>query len=198
MAKEKDKIVERLGKRRFLLIVAIGVVLVAVLMMGVQYIRFRYTKSFSPESEVVFNDGPFRMSVFYNRPFKKGRKIFGELVPYGKVWRTGANEATVFSVNRPVTIGGQRLKGGKYSLWTIPDSMQWTIIFNSEYGQWGVNSNMEANLNPKRDELKVDVPVTRHPQIVEQFTIELIKSDGMAEMILMWDDLRVTIPFEYQ
>jgi hypothetical protein len=184
--------------RRFLIFSAAGVVLLVVLIMGVQYIRYRHTKSFSPEAEVVFTAGDVRMAVVYNRPYKKGRQIFGALVPYGKVWRTGANEATVFETNRPLKIKDKTLPAGKYSLWTIPDSLSWTVIFNAEYGQWGINAKMEANRNPQLDVLAVVVPAIRQDKIFEQFTIELAPMTGReVELVLMWDDTVVSVPMEY-
>lgn len=185
------------GMKRFLIFSAVSAVLLVSLLLGIQYIRYRHTKSFSPESEVVFSDGDFRMAVRYNRPYKKGREIFGGLVPYGKVWRTGANEATVFETNKTITIKGKTLRPGKYSLWTIPDSLQWTVIFNSEYGQWGINSNMEANRKPELDVLTITVPAIQQDKVFEQFTIELIKTGEEAEMVLLWDKTVVTVPIEY-
>ncbi len=186
------------GRKQFLIFSAAGAVLLAALVAGVQYIRYRHTKSFSPEAEVVFADGDLRMAVHYNRPYKKGRKIFGGLVPYGQVWRTGANEATVFETNRPVRIKDKTLQPGKYSLWTIPDSLSWTVIFNSEYGQWGINSNMQANRNPERDVLAVTVPAIRQDKLFEQFTIELAKMGTEAELVFMWDYTVVSVPIEYE
>ncbi len=185
------------GMKRFLIFSAVSAVLLVLLVLGVQYIRYRHTKSFSPEDVAVFTDGDFRMAVYYNRPYKKGREIFGGLVPYGKVWRTGANEATVFETNKTLTIKGRQLRPGKYSLWTIPDTLKWTVIFNAEYGQWGVNSNMEANRKPELDVLEVTVPAVQQDKVFEQFTIELVKMGDEAEMILLWDKTVVAIPIEY-
>ncbi|GIV37649.1 MAG: hypothetical protein KatS3mg032_2028 [Cyclobacteriaceae bacterium] len=184
-------------KKRFLIFSAVGAALLAILVTAVQYIRYRHTKSFSPEAEVVYTDGDVRMAVHYNRPYKKGRKIFGGLVPYGKVWRTGANEATVFEINRQLYVKSKTLPPGKYSLWTIPDSLTWTVIFNSQYGQWGIKSNMEANRDPALDVLSVTVPAIRQDKVCEQFTIEISKMGQEAELVLMWDNTVVSVPIEY-
>lgn len=183
--------------KKFLIFSAIGAVLIVSLVVTVQYLRYKRTKSFSPEEEVKFEDRDLKISVFYNRPYKKGREIFGALVPYGKVWRTGANEATVFETNKALTIEGKKLPAGKYSLWTIPDSVTWTIIFNSEYGQWGVNSNMEANRDPALDVLSVPAHVVKQEKIFEQFTIQFEKTADDVDMILLWDQTVVTVPMQY-
>ncbi len=116
------------------------------------------------------------------------------LVPYGKVWRTGANEATVFETNRDLKIKDMTLKAGTYSFWTIPGEQNWTIIFNSEYGQWGVDFNGVANRDPKNDVLTVEVPVKTQDKEFEQFTILVEKMSEEMEIILLWDKTVVPIP----
>jgi hypothetical protein len=133
--------------------------------------------------------------VYYNRPYKKGRVIFGELVPFGKVWRTGANEATIFETNKDLTIGSKTLKAGKYSFFTIPGEQAWSVIFNAESGQWGVGFNGEANRNPAKDVVVVDVPSVLQEKEFEQFTISIAKSGEEMELILMWDKTLVSVPF---
>ncbi len=177
--------------KRVLIISGIVVVLLAGLFL---YLRMR-TKSFSPETTVELEHNGAKVSVFYNRPFKKGREIFGALVPYGKVWRTGANEATVFSTSKALTIGGKTLPAGKYSVWTIPQADKWTIIFNSEYGQWGVNFNGEVNRKAEKDVLAADAPAVASPMETEQFTISLERMDGELELVFMWDKTLVALPF---
>jgi hypothetical protein len=183
--------------KKFLIFSAVGAVLIISLVLTVQYIRYKHTKSFSPEEEVVYEESGLKLRVLYNRPYKKGREIFGALVPYGKVWRTGANEATLFETNKPLTIEGKKLPPGKYSLWTIPDSVTWTVIFNSEHGQWGVNSKMEANRDPALDVLSVPVPAVKQERVFEQFTIRFEKMGEEVEMILLWDQTVVDVPIEY-
>ncbi len=179
--------------KRFLIFLAVGVVLIIALLV-VQHVQRKETKSLSPEEEVSFTQGDLKLRVFYNRPFKRGRKIFGGLVPYGKVWRTGANEATTFETNKPLTIEGKKLMPGKYSLWTIPDSTAWAVIFNNEYGQWGINHQGEANRNPERDVLTVSIQPVIQDRIFEQFTIAFEAIGGETEMTLMWDNTVVAVP----
>jgi Protein of unknown function (DUF2911) len=178
--------------KKFLLV--LGVILVIIL--GVlTYFRVYYTKSFSPEDEVTFTNGDLKLKVLYNRPYKKGRVIFGELVPYGKVWRTGANEATIFETNKDLNFADKTLKAGKYSFFTIPGEQAWSIIFNAETGQWGVGFNGEANRNPTKDALTLDVPSVLQEKEFEQFTISIEKAGEEMELILMWDKTLVAVPF---
>lgn len=182
--------------RKFFIFSLIGIAIIAAIVAFIGFIQLKNTKSFSPEEEVVFEQGDLTIKVFYNRPSKKGREIFGGLVPYDEVWRTGANEATTFDTNKDLIIEGKTLKAGKYSLWTIPRENTWTIIFNSEHGQWGVNSE-GANRNPERDVLQVEVHAVQQDQVFEQFTIAFEKTGEDAEMVLMWDTTLVSVPFTY-
>jgi len=178
--------------RKFLLV--LGIILVVIL--GVlTYFRAYYTKSFSPEDQVRFESGDLKIKVVYNRPSKKGRVIFGELVPYGKVWRTGANEATTFETNKNLSFGDKILKAGKYSLFTIPEEQKWTVIFNSESGQWGVGFNGEANRDSVKDVLMVEAPSVSIEKEVEQFTIEVGKMGEDHELTFIWDKTVVAVPF---
>ncbi|MBX2965027.1 MAG: DUF2911 domain-containing protein [Cyclobacteriaceae bacterium] len=168
-----------------------------ILWAVVSAIRHKQTKSFSPEDEAVYTDGDLKVSVFYNRPYKKGRVIFGELVPYGKVWRTGANEATVFETNHTLTFQGKKLQAGRYSLWTIPDSTDWQVIFNAQHGQWGINSIGEANRDPSLDVLTVSAHSVVQDREFEQFTIQFNRIGEEAEMVLLWDKTVVAVHFTY-
>ncbi|MFZ2906695.1 MAG: DUF2911 domain-containing protein [Cyclobacteriaceae bacterium] len=183
--------------KKFLIFSSVGVVIITILVLVVGYIQHQSKKSYSPEEEVFFSDGNVKLRVFYNRPYKRNREIFGALVPYGKVWRTGANEATVFETNKTITFEGKKLNPGTYSLWTIPDSTTWTIIFNSESGQWGINHKGEANRNAAFDVLSFPIYAVKQERIFEQFTISFEKMGEEAEMVLMWDNTVVAIPFSY-
>ena len=118
-------------KKTFL---AVGILIVVIFVALVIFVF--QTKSYSPESDSNFRDGTLKITVFYNRPYKKGRVIFGGLVPYGKTWRTGANEATMFETNQDLVIGDKKLAAGKYSLWTVPNENSWTVVFNSNIPSW--------------------------------------------------------------
>ncbi len=172
-----------------------SVLIVIVVTSAVIYV-YR-TKSFSPESNVSFEDGDLKINIIYNRPFKKSRIIFGDLVPYGKTWRTGANEATVFEMNKNLMIGDKKLMAGKYSIWTIPNEQSWQIIFNSTIPPWGIDvmNNGEAARKIMSDVLIVDVPVMTAKKEFEQFTISVEKTDDMLELVLAWDKTLVAVPF---
>jgi hypothetical protein len=183
--------------RKFFIFSLIGIAVIAAIVAFIGFVQLKNTKSFSPEDEVIFEQGDLKIKVFYNRPSKKGREIFGGLVPYDKVWRTGANEATTFETSKDLTIDGKTLKAGKYSLWTIPRENSWTVIFNSEHGQWGLNSKGEPNRNPELDVLKVEVKAVQQDQVFEQFTIEFEKTGEDVEMVLIWDKTLVSVPITY-
>lgn len=184
--------------KKFLVFSVIGILVIVILLVGVGYLRLRNTKSLSPEDLVVFHQDDLSITVFYNRPSKKKREIFGKLVPYGKVWRTGANEATTFETSKDLKIDGSTLRAGKYSLWTIPGEETWTVIFNSEHGQWGVNSDGQANRNPEKDVLKIEALSVKQERVFEQFTIAFERTGEEAEMVLIWDTTLVAVPFTDQ
>ena len=158
---------------------------------GFKYMQYN-TKKASPEETVVYSQGGLNMEVFYNRPGKKGREIFGGLVPYDKVWRTGANEATTFTTNKDLTIGGKVLPAGKYTLWTIPGPEQWTVIFNKKMYPWGVDWNTNASREAAEDAVRVEVPVEHVNKVTELFSIAF-QPEPLA-LTLTWDQVRVAVP----
>ena len=177
------------------ILLGVGILIVAVLLFLV-FGRQYYTKRFSPEGHVELKTDNLEILVFYNRPFKRGREIFGSLVPYGKVWRTGANEATWFETNRDLSFAGQILKPGRYSLWTIPNDKSWKVIFNSSIPPWGVDYNSEAAHNPNTDVLVMDIPAELSDQVIEQFTITLSQHNADYQLNLLWDRTIVSVPFK--
>ena len=183
--------------KRFLLFAGIGVAIILIIWWSAVFLMKKQTKSFSPEDEISFTQGDLTINVFYNRPYKKGRDIFGELVPFDQVWRTGANEATTFETNKNILIDGKELKSGKYSLWTVPGEDAWTIILNSEHGQWGINSKGEANRDPSRDVLTTTVHAVTQERVFEQFTIAFEEVGDEAEMVLLWDKTLVSVPITH-
>ena len=181
--------------KRFLLFAGASVAIILALIWVVPLLMVKHKKSFSPEQEVKFSLKAADITVVYNRPFKKNREVFGNLVPYDKVWRTGANEATTFRTTKDLLFKGSILKAGTYTLWTIPNAEAWTVIFNSEFGQWGINSQGEANRDPSRDVLELMVPVAQHEMVIEQFTISFEPVGDDAEMVFLWDNTVVAVPF---
>lgn len=124
----------------------------------------------------------------YSSPRMKGRKIYGELVPFGKVWRTGANEATTFVTSSDVVVGGKTVPAGSYTLFTVPTADTWTLIINKKTGEWGIPYKYES------DELaRVDMKVSKLPSPVEDFTISYEKSGGGCTMQLDWETTRASV-----
>ncbi|MEZ4900473.1 MAG: DUF2911 domain-containing protein [Spirosomataceae bacterium] len=164
----------------------------------VLFIAFKFlqsnTKKASPEATAEFEKGGKQVSIFYCRPSKKGREIFGGLVPYGQVWRTGANEATTFTTNKDLIIGGKPLPAGKYTLWTIPNKDTWTVIFNSEMYGWGVSFGGVASRDAAADVLQVDVPVELLTESQEQFSISF--DETTPSMSMAWDKTKIVVPFQ--
>ncbi len=183
--------------KRFLIIAGVAVAALIILGAVTNFFVTKHKKSFSPEERIGYNQSDLQVQVFYNRPYKKGREIFGSLVPYGKVWRTGANEATTFETNKDLVFEGKTLRKGKYSLWTIPGEDTWTIIFNSEYGQWGIGPDGESNRDPGRDVFSINVHPVKSEREFEQFTISFEDVGEDAEMVLIWDKTLVAVPFSY-
>jgi hypothetical protein len=137
------------------------------------------------------DDGQSFMRVIYSRPQKKGRDIFGDLVPYGKVWRTGANEATEITFYQDVKFGDQAVEAGTYSFFTIPDKDQWTIILNKDINQWGA-----YRYDEKKDVARVNVKSRKTAAEVETFSITSRKVEDGYHLLLGWDDTFVEIPVE--
>jgi len=143
-------------------------------------------------AQVTFGDGTY-VVVRYSSPRKRGREIFGGLEPYGEVWRLGANEATEMTVTQDVLFGGTPLPAGTYSLFAIPNEAEWTIIVNSNLGQFGAFSYDEA-----ADVARIDVPAETTDAIYEAFTISLEPNgdETAASLSMVWDQTRVTLPIE--
>lgn len=170
-----------------------AVIILAILGIG-GYAWFNYmvseTKKASPEAKAKFKERDLELAVSYCRPYKKERKIFGELVPYGEVWRTGANEATTFSTSKDISFGGEAVAAGEYSLWTIPEETEWTVILNSKAYPWGVGWDGKATREAEFDVANVKVPVGNTAQTVEQFSISFSES---GNMVFEWDNVRTEV-----
>lgn len=139
----------------------------------------------SQKSSVNQAVGDAEITIVYHRPNVKGRTIWGELVPIGEVWRTGANNATVFEVTQDAKINGENLPKGKYSLYTIPGEKEWTVIFNKTWDQWGTQYNQE------NDALRVAVkPMAT--DFTETMTIGVENvTPSTADVVIAWDKVRV-------
>ncbi len=163
--------------------------------VGMPYMK-EHTKKHSPEETTTFAKNNMDLSVTYSRPAKKGRVIFGELVPYNVDWRTGANEPTTFTTASTIQVMGKGLPAGTYSLWTKPGAAQWDVIFNKEVPDWGVtilSGGKETTRNPEADVVTVTVPSETLAQVVEKFTIAFEGSET-AQMVLSWDTTQIRVP----
>lgn len=139
----------------------------------------------SPPDSVRANVGGARVGINYQRPSVRGREIFGgAVVPWGTIWRTGANSATSFTTDRDLLIGGVRVPAGAYTLWTIPNPGGWQLIINRQTGQWGTVYNQD------RDLARIPMTAERLATPVEQFTIAI----DNGRLSLAWDDWRASVP----
>jgi len=143
----------------------------------------------SPPATAKAKVGAATITIDYSSPSVKGRKIWGELVPYGEVWRAGANEATIFQTDKDIMVEGKKLPAGKYSLFAIPGESEWSIIFNSETGQWGVKRGGVANLDRANDVLVVTVKPGKSKEMKERLAYEVTKS-GFS---LAWENVEVPV-----
>ena len=134
-----------------------------------------------------FADGKM-ITVNYSSPRMRGRKIFGDLVPFGEVWRTGADEATTFVSNADVTVGGKSVPAGKYTLFTLPTPTKWTLIISKQTGEWGIPYPGE-----KYDFVRVDMKLSKLPSPLENFTISFDQAGTTCTMRLDWETTRASI-----
>ncbi|HOY18217.1 MAG TPA: DUF2911 domain-containing protein [Haliscomenobacter sp.] len=154
---------------------------------------FAHDRKFAPD-KIGGADAVAVVRVLYSRPAKKEREVFGKLIPFGKVWRLGANEATEIKFYQDVTFGGKMVKAGTYALFAIPDQNEWTIILNSELDHWGAYSYKE-NL----DVLRVVVPVKSTADVVENLAIAFEKADAKTTtMRIAWDKTMVEVAIEWK
>jgi hypothetical protein len=142
------------------------------------------------QAQCKFSDGK-TIAVDYSSPRMKGRKIFGELVPYGKVWRTGANEATTFVTNTNVlAANGTNIPAGSYTLFTIPESDKWTLIINKHTGEWGIPYKWES------EELaRIPMTVEKTSAPLENFTISFDQTGGGCTMHIAWESTQASVEF---
>jgi hypothetical protein len=130
--------------------------------------------------------------VIYSRPQKKGRKIFGDLEPYGEIYRLGANEATEIEFYRAVTIGGKNIPKGRYTMYSIPDEKKWTIIINRDTDIWGA-----FKYDKSKDVVRTDISVTTLDTPVDPFTMVFEKAPNGANLIIAWDTVSITLPVKW-
>jgi Protein of unknown function (DUF2911) len=142
----------------------------------------------SPAASASCDLGGKTVKTDYSSPRMKGRTIYGGLVPYGQVWRTGANEATTFVTSADIVVGGAHVPAGSYTIFTVPNADKWTLIINKKTGEWGIPYKYES------DELaRVDMKVTKLPSSVENFTISYDKSATGCALRMDWETTRASV-----
>ena len=128
------------------------------------------------------------ITVDYSSPRAKGRKIFGGLVPYGEVWRTGANEATTFLTTADVMVGGTHVPAGSYTIFTIPNKDKWTLVISKKTGEWGTNYP-----GPENDLARIEMKASALPAAAENFTIAFDKTSGGCTLRIDWETTRASV-----
>ena len=146
----------------------------------------------SPSAKLVQMVGLTKVTIDYSRPAMRGREIFGDLVPYGKLWRTGANKRNKITFDKDVTIGGSELKAGSYTFFTIPNATEWEVIFYTEHNAFGA----PAKLDEAKVVARLKTKVNKLPMNIESFTITLDDvSNTTASIGILWENTHISIPF---
>ncbi len=152
------------------------------------------TPVLSPRQVVDQQFSISKIVIDYGRPAMKGRKVFGDLVPFGQVWRAGANEASKITFGQDVLFGGQKVKKGTYALYIVPQEKEWKVILNKGVNNWGAYT-YEA----KDDVASTTVPVMATTGKTERFTINFVDiSDEKINMVMEWDNTKAVVPVEIQ
>jgi len=147
---------------------------------------------FSPRDTARADGAGARLWIDYGRPSKRGRVIFGGVVPYGEIWRTGANAATQFSTDKAIAFGATVVPAGKYTLWTLPAKDGWTLIINGETGQWGTEHKAA------RDLYRIPMSVSSNSSPVEKFFIHIADENGKGQMHFVWDTTVLAVDYAVQ
>src|ERR1700733_13946303 len=148
----------------------IGIAFVGVLFCTHLWAQEDKSKRPSPPATATGKIKDATITIDYSSPSVKGRTIWGSLVPYNKTWRAGANEATIFTTDKDIMVEGKKLPAGKYSLFMTPGEKEWTVIFNSQTGQWGIKHTGDANLDPAKNVLQVMVKPKTEKDVQEKLT----------------------------
>jgi len=178
------------------ILIAVGI-FILIIIIGMIYLNYR-NRSLSPPGIVKYDKNDLTIEIPYGRPSKRGRLIFGTeeegaLLPYGKYWRLGANEATEVSFSRDVLFNGESVKAGTYRMYAVPGENEFEISLNSGLGKWGY-SDPDYSL----DVLKTKVPVEKSNESVEQFTFRFEEQGSKVLIVMEWSDVKIKIPVEPQ
>ena len=147
----------------------------------------------SPPARTSVTINGKKLLITYSSPFIRGRKIMGGLVPYGRWWRTGADNATTFQTDADLDLGGLKVPKGTYTIYTLPGATEWQLIINKQTGQWGTEYNQRQDLG------RVKMNLAQTPALVDSFKIELLPTGGNKGLLKMtWERTEVSVPFVVQ
>jgi hypothetical protein len=163
--------------------------LVGLFMTSLIFAQQDKSKRASPPGTAKGTVAGANITIDYSSPAVKGRKIWGDLVPYDKVWRLGANEATIFETSKDIMVEGKKLPAGKYSLYAIPGENEWTFIFNSKTGQWGIKMDGSTTEDPANDVLRVTAKPAKSSSFNERMKFVVDKKGFTLE----WENLKVPV-----
>jgi hypothetical protein len=173
-------------RKMFVMGSVLSLVLACTLIVAAQQDK---AKRPSPPAQATWDLGGGKsVTIDYASPRAKGRKIYGELVPFGQVWRTGANEATTLVTPVDLTIGSTTFPAGSYTIFTVPNKDKWTLIISKKTGEWGTDYPGQAN-----DLGRVDMKVSTLPSPVENFTISFEKAGNGANLNIDWETTRASV-----
>jgi len=160
---------------------------------GAAFSQITHPKA-SPFSKVEQEVGLSKITVEYSRPGTRGRKVFGHLVPYGRIWRVGANESTKFTINTDAEVLGNKLSKGTYALYAFPEKEEWEVVFHKNTSHWG---DGRKNYDPEEDAFRVKIVPERSEEFQENFLISFDSiTHNSLNMIWFWENAKVTIPIE--
>jgi hypothetical protein len=146
------------------------------------------TKPSPPEKADCKLDNGKSVSIAYSSPRMKGRKIFGGLVPYGEVWRAGANEATTFVTDTDVTVGGTKVPAGSYTIFAVPNADKWQLVISKKTGEWGT-----AYPGPSNDLARIDMKVSPLSAPMENFTISFDHASSGCTLSMSWENTKASV-----
>jgi hypothetical protein len=173
-------------KKKFLMGGVLSLLVVCALVLAAQQDK---AKRPSPPAQAKWDlGGGQSVTIDYSSPRTKGRKIYGELVPFGQVWRTGANEATTLVTTADVTIGGTSVPAGSYTIFTVPNKDKWTLVISKKTGEWGTDYPGQSN-----DLARVDMKVSALPSPAENFTLSFEKAGAGANLNIDWETTRASV-----
>jgi Protein of unknown function (DUF2911) len=165
---------------------ALVVVLASVFVVAAQQDK---SKRPSPPAQATFDLGGGKsVTIDYSSPRAKGRKIYGDLVPFGQVWRTGANESTTFVSTADLNVGGTTVPAGSYTLFTVPNKDKWQLVISKKTGEWGTDYP-----GPSNDLARIDMKVSALPSAIENFTISFEKAGTGANLNIDWETTRASV-----